>query len=863
MSEWGEITDKLNRRFAEPLADFYKRRIIFWYDEDREFEDKVAELTLADAKLLILDGKNNFAAKKLLAADDTESNYLVYCPLRFQKEDDNWLLNISLYSEEYRADRNSMWMDEMGLPHQTHLRQKIKEYRKFFNVAEHRARIKHMAGNITTASQLHLAVMATLCGIREMQPPAILRAVLAQGTDAEENRSYCKLVKYGAVTAFWILVQQLTGYNGGGEPQLRKLAAHVLLTAASRTLREERLAGLDAYISSGHQAHCYDLVADWLQADKDSLYDVAVQVEDDLRLYERFCKVDAEDLAETECFPCIHECILATLMQEVNDGLIREDAIRFLVTARRTKAWYDAHVPYYEGLMQVANMHEFCQEHHEGFHLAKPQEIWRAYERDYYRMDSYYRRFHLCFNRSLTMCHDGLDDGFKHVVDVVEGMYSRYLTQLGSNWTAVSAEAFATQGYIPDVNRQRSFYCNKVEARDRRLYVIISDALRYEIAAELKEQLQRENQCKVQLESMQGIFPTITKFGMAALLPHRQLDVVPKAGGGVTVLADGASTEMPNRDNVLKAAHPASVALQYKNIIGLKRDARKALVKDMDVVYIYHDKIDEASHSSDSQVFTACEEAILELKHLVRMICNDFSGTRICITSDHGFMYTYSPLREDGKADKSEFRKELVEYGRRYAITQSGAKAEYLMPVKFTAELDALTPRENVRIKMSGGGLNFVHGGISLQEMVVPVIDFRYLRNDSAQYKRNREKYDTKPVAISLLTASRKITNLLFSLSFHQLEAVGDNRIACPYKLYFENAEGKQISDTVKLIADKDNANAQERVYRHNFSLKSMKYNNWDTYYLIIEDESGVQLPQREAFQIDIAMAIDEFNFFD
>ena len=147
--------------------------------------------------------------------------------------------------------------------------------------------------------------------------------------------------------------------------------------------------------------------------------------------------------------------------------------------------------------------------------------------------------------------------------------------------------------------------------------------------------------------------------------------------------------------------------------------------------------------------------------------------------------------------------------------------------------------------------------------MVVPVIDFRYLRSDSAQYKRNRDKYDTKPVSISLLSASRKITNLLFALSFYQPEPVGGNRIACPYKLYFADEYGKQISDIVKLIADSENPNGQERVYRLNFSLKSLPFNNRNAYYLVIEDESGTQLPQRIEFQIDIAMAIDDFNFFD
>lgn len=81
---------------------------------------------------------------------------------------------------------------------------------------------------------------------------------------------------------------------------------------------------------------------------------------------------------------------------------------------------------------------------------------------------------------------------------------------------------------------------------------------------------------------------------------------------------------------------------------------------------------------------------------------------------------------------------------------------------------DAFAPRESVRIKKKGGGLNFVHGGISLQEMVVPVIEYHYLRNDSKAYQRNKAKYDTRPVEVGLLSASRKISNMIFSLNFYQ-----------------------------------------------------------------------------------------------
>lgn len=334
----------------------------------------------------------------------------------------------------------------------------------------------------------------------------------------------------------------------------------------------------------------------------------------------------------------------------------------------------------------------------------------------------------------------------------------------------------------------------------------------------------------------------------------------------LNVLADGQSTASTNRDKVLKGVNPASVALQYKNIIGMKRAERAALVKGMDVVYIYHDTIDEASHTSDTSVFPACDRAISELKNMVRIIVNDFGGANILITADHGFLYTYSPLTEDDKVDKTSFHDMEVEYGRRYAIMQKKADPQYLLPVKFMdgkTEYTGFAPREGIRIKMNGGGLNFVHGGISLQEMTVPVIEYHYLRNGSMEYRRNKQKYDTLPVTVRLLSSSRKISNMIFSLDFYQKDAVSANREAATYLVWFTDEYGKSISDAQKIIADKTSENGADRTFHCNFNLKSMKFSNTATYYLVIADEQGQQMQQREQFQIDIAFAIDEFDFFN
>ena len=479
-------------------------------------------------------------------------------------------------------------------------------------------------------------------------------------------------------------------------------------------------------------------------------------------------------------------------------------------------------------------------------------------------MDTYYRQYHLAFGKSLTVGNDHLDDLFKQVTDKVEGLYTHwFLGELGNNWSDACADELAQYGRILEVPQQVDFYNQKIKNEDNRVFVIISDAFRYEVAASLAEQLRRETQSKVTLGSCAGIFPTVTKFGMAALLPHKQLSVGERSNGDLQILADGMSTDAGNRDKVLKAANINSVALKYKDIAPMKRAERSALVKGMDVVYIYHDKVDEASHTSDSMVFPACDDAIEEIKNIVRIIRNEFSGTRVYITADHGFLYTYSPLSEDSKVDKTTPSEQDVEIDRRYLITRKGATPDYLLPVKFMDDgYDAFAPRESVRIKKKGGGLNFVHGGISLQEMVVPVIEYHYLRNDSKAYQRNKAKYDTKPVEVGLLSASRKISNMIFSLNFYQKDAVGDNRSAANYLLYFVDSNGKQISDTAKIIADKTSDNGQERTFRCSFNLKSLKYDNRASYYLVIADETGLQMPQKEEFQIDIAFAVDEFDFF-
>lgn len=135
------IEQTLKNRFAAPLAENHSRRIIFWQDPAGEFSSLVDELSLDGVKVLKLTGRNNFAAKQLLSDADTESDYLVYNPISYSDIRDNWLLDIELYSEEFRADLLSIRMQELHMPESVALRRAMKAYTKFFENKERAAKL--------------------------------------------------------------------------------------------------------------------------------------------------------------------------------------------------------------------------------------------------------------------------------------------------------------------------------------------------------------------------------------------------------------------------------------------------------------------------------------------------------------------------------------------------------------------------------------------------------------------------------------------------------------------------------------------------------------------------------------------------
>ncbi len=863
------IEKRLQERFDAPLKEYYERHIVFWKDEDGRFENDIDDISLNGVKIIKLKENNFFEVKKLLLCDDTKSNYLVYDTCKYEKLSDRWLYDIELYSgEPFFADKSSLVMDEFSIEQTPQMKSALKLYPKFFDSKERCEKLKAISnGNVyTNPATLHYDILSVLTSSEKNTAQSIIGKVLIDyfiyGKSAIEN-----IEKFGNEAVFWTMIQKNTGYiKADIDNNFEELLSHIIFTASIQNMAQAVLKPFEKHISLNHSSFCYTLIHDMTVTNENDAFELCKIIEDKYNLKSKFAKVDISNLVSCDIFPCIDEVILTKFFDEVNSNVIKSDNIVSTVEKRKVMSWYKDYENYYNGIFFIAKMQQFYHEHLDSFHLANAYDVFKSYTNDFYKMDSLYRQFHLAFSKSLISSYaPDLDDLYKSSVDYIEQLYQNwYLKELTNLWFKVADTHLSGENIDCNIKKQIDFYDDFVLPikEKRTVFVIISDALRYEVAVELCDNIAHKSRASVEISAMQSVFPSVTKYGMAALLPGSNK----KVSDGVITVDNLKCSSTDERKKVLCAHDENSTAVQYKDFIKMKKSDRSELIKGKKVVYIYHNTIDAIAEkpATQTKVFDACDDAISEITNLAGIIAGLRGSSEVIITSDHGFTYTYLPFKESQKISVTDLAG-VKASGRRYIIGDESTNCDYLMNIDMqindeSKSLKGYSSLDIVRIKQSGDGENFVHGGMSLQECVVPVIKVKNVRLDSKKYQNNKEMFDTTPVEITLLSQNHKISNNIFSLYFFQKEPVGKNKKAQTYQLYFIDDFGNRISDIHKIIADKEDIEATNRQYRVNFCLKEHQFNRNDDYYLIIENENGEEI-SRIKYEIDIVFSAEDFGF--
>ena len=216
---------------------------------------------------------------------------------------------------------------------------------------------------------------------------------------------------------------------------------------------------------------------------------------------------------------------------------------------------------------------------------------------------------------------------------------------------------------------------------------------------------------------------------MAVLLPNEDIEIT----DDYEVYLDGKPTSnLIERNAILQSNNPKSDSIQYDELIKMKKQEMREFFANKEVIYIYHNQIDARAHSAEDEVFDACYETMYEIEDIIKRLTNNVSATRFIVTADHGFIYTRNKNKESEKIDKFFEKEDKI--NKRFIISEHnynilGTKNMIVSDVLGNYdERTITTPLTSNVFKTQGGGQNFVHGGSSPQEIIVPVIEVKTIR---------------------------------------------------------------------------------------------------------------------------------------
>lgn len=841
-----KIKDNLQQRFNTTPNYPKKRHIIFWYDEGGSFKDIIDEIELPNIRKVYLEkglnrrgeeiDTNIFELKYELEVLDKKSNFLIYSENgRPEENRENFLLDIELYSEYFEANKSAMIVEEFNFDRLNYeVTSVVKKYEGFFRSKERKERLKKLLENIEphtiTVEELQLGILASLSNSKTLNTEDILTNIILDRSKLEIIEKWMNLeslykiikIKYNLIVDSFekflktILVvhfyrsiskavvhRNLENYYTGNKPELYLFAEHLLQNKNTEdTVKKE-------FYSLGR----------------------------DLSIEERIKELDLEEQVSGISFELFDRVVLKEIAERVTEELKDYNRYRNYINIRLDNTlWKEKYSHMYKALLSAINFIEMMEELHIE-NRSSAREVAKDYMNNYYKIDSYYRNFYYSYDRSQDLEISEISEILEKISKKISLWYEeKYLTPLCDEWSNNIEKKQL-------LSLQKNFYKDHVKKCDTRVAVIISDALRYEVGQEILEKLKKEGNSKeVNISGIITELPSITSLGMANLLPHNGNFNYDIENSKVTI--DGIDTgNTINREIILTREEIESSATTYNKFRELNRTDQDNYIKGKKVIYIYHDTIDIVGDKGKTErnTFNACKEAVKDITGITKTL-SSLGVVNIFITSDHGFLYERETVKEYNKLDLINQYEVL---GKRYALSKDMNKEKGCMTLQFD-NYSGVFPKRTQRIKSSGSGLQFVHGGTSIQEVLTPLIKFRSGANATR----------SKKVGVRLKKDIAKITSNITRFSLYQLDAVSinDKIIEREVKLALYDINNLRISDEVKLRIDETNENTI-----HSFRLTLSGSSSKIGILKVIDSENKDILDSRE-YSINLSITAD-FEF--
>ena len=764
---------------------FTRHRLVFWYDPTGEWASAFETFDDPSINKRTVRG-TEFGTKIAIHRDKRDARYLLYFPAARPPDAENWLLDMLVQGHEYKADRASLAVQEAGLSYE--FLPVVHAHIKFFDSARRVQALHGLLATGDTERALELKMIAAITGADPEIDHLLLRflstAPPGQLIDPVEEQ----LGAFNLIDPFWKEVARAFGYTSAA-PSLRDFAT--TLFRWGNPLEARVLLASHAKVFLQHWKDSRD--------HSPSFRLWSSELETTLHVQDRLDGLDdPHKLGAWDTFEAFDKYALHWLCRAF-DRAGNDAALLSLIQTRRGSYWFAEHADGYEAVAQAIALRQGIAAAE--LKIGGVESGLARYIERWHPVDTAYRKF----------CHHQRSYGqvalLQRMVDWAEKAYiNNFLLPLADQWgDQVRGMAAWRSDKLP---LQTAFFDKFVRPfvfQKKKVCVVISDALRYEAAAEFAMRVRAENRWTADLEAMLASLPSYTQLGMASLLPGDARSIQLPEG---TVWLDGKPTAGLLARNKLLAAEPGikATALQAGDFLemGTKTEAR-ALIRDHDVVYIFHNAIDKVGDDAATEAKTAAavETAFDELLKILSKI-HSANGYNMLITSDHGFLFQQSDVATADDLALPAAREWLFK-NRRFALGEviaadPSVKVFTARQLGLDGDWQAAFPLSLGRFPLQGSGKRYVHGGVSLQEVVLPVLRIHKARAD-----------DTEQVEVDVLRAPGRITTGQITLALYQDRPVADKTLARTLRIGIYALNDTLISEVRTITFDSADPEPRQR----------------------------------------------------
>lgn len=789
-----------------------KNRVVFWYDGKVEFEDDYKEFSLAGVTKLELTGENDFKVKYEILRKNPQGKYLLYAKFDEPPYEDNWLLDIQMANDIFRTDACAMYLSEFNLPSSCF--ETVKKHEGFFKTEKRRNDLVRVAGYNTSPIELERAMLAASAGMEYYRVYEFALKLIQEEFCRDKKRIYENLEASNLLPDVWKEFSDVYGYTGSS---IRDFVVSLYEGSYKRAFN------LDSNMSNEERMLMSSLKNMLSVEDLTVIADYAYF---ELGMEMKISSLPYQDLLSFEDYKEIDSFIIKPLINGINEGTTTAKDVQDIIAKRKDGNWYEQYESAYEGMVNGLKVIEKIRAF--DYEMTGYIQAVQNYASSWYEVDYSYRQFCKAVQRG------GIDYlyGIKELID--NQYLNCFLRPLNEKWSEKCALPFLKDGWKNPlmVMSEKFFpqYVKKILDEKRTAVVIISDALRYEVGKELASEINSENRFSAVVDSCISNVPSYTQVGKASLLPNTSMTVSPDSE---VVTVDGKSSKgLQNREQILSSyaggAYPA-VALDINDVL-TKMDTTvlRNKIRDYRIVYIYQNVIDARG---ESDLIPACTDAIEQLKAVVKKLGSS-NVTNMFVTADHGFLFQNQDLAEyDFISEGSIKGEKITKKDRRFVLGYGleeipGTTVVKLSDINYGNEdgLEAAFPNSILRFRLSGADTHFVHGGLSLEEVVVPVIKISKGRAEDLGY-----------VELQILTKLSYISTGSLSVKFYQADYVSEKNRGFDAVFGIYADDGTLVSNEVRKSISSDAVETRDREFQIDFSLNSdsNKYRNKNVYVTV------------------------------